>query len=123
MKKISEHFTDKEFACKCGCGLSEPSPALMVVLEKIRDLSGDKTVRIVSGRRCPKRNKQVGGAPNSQHLKGTAADIQIDGMAPRDVARLAETVLDGWGGIGRYATFTHVDVRKTRARWSGKGNG
>ena len=123
MKMISAHFSDKEFACKCGCGLSEPSPALMVVLEKIRDLSGDKTVRIVSGRRCPKRNKQVGGAPHSQHLKGTAADIQIDGMEPSNVARIAETVLSGYGGVGRYRTFTHVDVRQAKARWGGKGNG
>ena len=117
MNKISDHFADKEFACKCGCGLSQPDPGLMVVLEKIREMSGGKTVRIVSGRRCPKRNNQVGGAARSKHLLGTAADIKIDGMAPANVARIAENVLAGYGGIGRYRTFTHVDVRMSKARW------
>lgn len=30
---------------------------------------------------------------------------------------LAEDILDGKGGLGRYATFTHIDVRKGKARW------
>ena len=115
--QVSLHFKESEFACKCGCGLSSPDPKLVDVLEHIRSLSMGKNLRIVSGRRCPARNAKVGGAPKSQHLKGTAADIQIPGLSPARVAALADIALRGSGGIGTYNTFTHVDVRKARSRW------
>ena len=48
-----------------------------------------------------------------------AADIKVAGVAPADVADYAETLLPGTGGIGRYSTFTHIDVRPDKARWRG----
>jgi uncharacterized protein YcbK (DUF882 family) len=59
------------------------------------------------------------GAKNSQHLKGTAADIVVKGITPERVAKYAETLLPKSGGIGRYKTFTHVDVRSVKSRWNG----
>lgn len=44
------------------------------VLQPIRDAWG-KPIVISSGYRCPKLNKAVGGAANSQHAFGSAADI------------------------------------------------
>ena len=44
------------------------------VLEPLREHFGIPVV-ISSGYRCPQLNKAVGGVPNSQHLKGEAADI------------------------------------------------
>lgn len=44
------------------------------VLDHIRSLYG-KPIYVNSGFRCPTLNKVVGGAKNSQHLEGKAADI------------------------------------------------
>lgn len=120
---VWEHFKRKEFACKCGkCGgfPVEPDQKLVEILNKIRD-HFDAPVVINSGIRCRTHNSSpaVGGATNSQHIYGTAADIRVEGVAPAKVADYAEELLPGTGGIGRYNTFTHVDVRKIKARWNG----
>jgi hypothetical protein len=36
-------------------------------------------IKIGSGYRCPALNRAVGGVANSQHMKGQAADLCIDG--------------------------------------------
>ena len=46
------------------------------VLEPLRSHFGQPVV-ISSGYRCPPLNRAVGGSPNSQHLKGEAADIRV----------------------------------------------
>lgn len=43
-------------------------------LDKVRELWG-KPIGVNSGYRSPELNRAVGGAKNSQHLKGEAADI------------------------------------------------
>ena len=48
------------------------------VLQPLRDIYGGH-VKIGSGFRCPALNKAVGGVSNSQHMKGEAADLCIDG--------------------------------------------
>ena len=48
------------------------------VLEPLRKAMGEP-IKIGSGYRCEKLNKAVGGVYNSQHLKGQAADLCIDG--------------------------------------------
>lgn len=131
--KLSEHFDDSEFMCTCNgrhcSGLPEQGidPNLPVLLEAIRAHFG-KPVHINSGYRCPKRNAEVDGKPKSKHMEGIAADITIAGIPPRTVANVAESALrtlrsssvdfkDIYGGIGIYPAFTHVDVRKNKARW------
>lgn len=96
------------------------APELVCALETLRLLCGGHIVRVNSGCRCPAHNRAVGGMRNSQHLRGTAADIRIDGVDPDVVASHAEAI-DAFGGIGRYDTFTHVDVRERRARWDYRG--
>lgn len=44
-----------------------------------------KPVRVTSGYRCPALNKLLGGAKDSQHVLGQAADIKIDGVANVDI--------------------------------------
>jgi hypothetical protein len=48
------------------------------VLEPLRVAMGEP-IKIGSGFRCDKLNKAVGGVTNSQHMKGQAADLCIDG--------------------------------------------
>lgn len=116
--KLSNNFKVNEFACKDGSDVIFVSPELVSILQKIRDYFG-KAVNINSGYRTPTYNKSVGGASQSQHLYGTAADIRIAGVEPKDVAAYAETLLFNTGGIGIYNNFVHVDVRKEKARWNG----
>lgn len=49
------------------------------VLDPIRDKFCAPVI-ITSGYRCPKVNKLVGGANNSQHISGCAADFHIKGF-------------------------------------------
>lgn len=56
------------------------------VLQPIRDHF--KTgVKVNSGYRSPAVNEAIGGAENSDHMRGMAADIEIPGLANADVAK------------------------------------
>lgn len=110
MGDLSEHFSRREFSCRCGCGTNKVQPRLVQVLQAIRD-HFDLPVIVQSGTRCRAHNAACGGATASQHLLGKAADIRIDGIAPQAIARFADTLLSGSGGLKPYPTFCHVDVR------------
>ncbi|NTZ40676.1 serine/threonine protein kinase [Enterobacter sp. JMULE2] len=118
MGNLSEHFSDSEFACHCGCGFNSISTELVVVLEDVRS-HFNSPVTINSGCRCEKHNAKVGGVPNSQHVQGIAADIVVRGRTPALVADYLERKYPGTYGIGRYSGFTHIDVRPVAARWRG----
>jgi len=117
---MSEHFKPEEFMCHCGCGENKVNPKLIELLERIR-ISFGKPIKIVSGHRCEKHNKECGGKPHSQHLLGNAADIQVEGIDPNDVQKhLLLKFDDDCRGLGRYRSFTHIDVRPGDiARWNG----
>lgn len=118
--KLSTNFTVKEFACKDGSDSVVIEFELVEILQKIRDHFG-KAVTINSAYRNATYNKKVGGASNSQHVFGRAADIVVKGVSPEKVAQYAEYLMPSKGGIGLYSTFTHVDVRASRARWKNNG--
>lgn len=107
--KISKNFSLHEFECKDGSQLVKIDSKLLDILQKLRD-HFSRAITINSGYRTPSHNKRVGGASNSQHLYGTAADIVIYGVLPKKVAVIARRF--GATGIGIYNTFTHVDTRK-----------
>ena len=113
--KNVKHFKIREFRCK-HCGKVKLDIDLLVKLEELRKVVGNRAIVINSGYRCPIHNKNVGGAPGSQHMKGTAADIRVIGMSTNLVYKHANEVFSN-GGVGKYNTFTHVDVRGYRARW------
>jgi len=115
---LMPNFKVREFACQDGSDVIFISTTLAQVLQQIRTHFG-RAVTVNSAYRTPQHNRKVGGASNSQHLYGLAADIAVQGVAPGQVADFAETLLPNTGGIGRYAGFTHVDVRKVKARWRG----
>lgn len=119
MGDLSANFSRSEFQCKCGCKKFNITPALIKGLQELRDYLGMPII-VNSGTRCPEHNAAVGGTRNSYHVKGYAADIRVDGLTPKELARAAEQVkVFRYGGIGLYDTFIHVDVRGHKARWRG----
>lgn len=115
--KLSKNFKTTEFDCRCSsCSTTLINSDLVSHLQKIRN-HFKKPVVINSGYRCASHNRRVGGARYSQHLFGNAADIVVKGVKPSEVAAYCETL--GVNGIGRYRTFTHIDVRGYKARWNG----
>ena len=111
--KITEHFQEDEFRCKCGCGDVKLDKQLAYGLETLRRIL-KKPIHINSAYRCEEHNQSVGGSVNSQHLVGTAADIHVEGVAPDEIHKHACNIFDG---VGLYDSFVHVDVRGTKARW------
>lgn len=57
-----------------------------LILDPLRAHLG-RPVHVTSGYRSHRVNAEVGGEPTSQHLRGEAADIKVDGMTPTEVAR------------------------------------
>jgi len=96
---------------------------LAVQLEIIR-AHFNAPVIINSGYRNLEYNRNIGSKDTSQHVKGTAADIVIKDVSPDEVADAVEFLINTGmlkeGGVGRYNTFTHYDIRGTRARWNYK---
>ena len=105
---LSKHFSHREFVCKC-CGEGGAHPDLIVKLEELRTALGNKPIKITSGYRCRKHNKEVGGEDESYHLFGMAADIKVEGVSPAEVGRVAKEV--GFTFIKVYDTYTHIDIR------------
>lgn len=124
MGDLTKNFSRQEFACHCCGGLpinwaSEEVPPLAAALQELRDYAG-APIQVVSGYRCPEHNREVGGAKNSQHVLGKAADIRIPGKSVQEIYSLACGVeAFEEGGIGVYPDqgFVHVDVRGHMARW------
>lgn len=124
-KKLSANFGAWEFAChgKGCCDTVLVDDVLVKYLQQIRDHFGKK-VTITSGYRCPTHNGSTkNAAKTSRHTMGQAADIVVEGVAPAEVAKYAESI--GIKGIGLYETaddgfFVHIDTRTRKAFWYGQ---
>lgn len=115
-QSLSKNFKVKEFACKDGSDTIYIDNQLVWYLQKIRDNYG-KPVVINSAYRTSSYNKKVGGATNSYHMKGMAADIRISGVSPKTLASYAKSI--GIKGVGTYKSFVHVDTRTSKSYWNG----
>jgi uncharacterized protein YcbK (DUF882 family) len=122
--KLTNNFNLSEFQCKCGCKMpadvEENIKELADNLQVLRDVIG--RIDLTNAYRCEEHNADVGGATDSQHIKGKAADIKSSTLNPSEIASVVDDLMKiEWfkiGGIGIYNTFTHVDIRGVRARWS-----
>ena len=110
--KLTRHFKVKEFACKDGSQVVFIDEYLYTILDILREKLG-KPVIITSGYRTPEWNAKCGGVKYSYHMCGMAADIKVNGMSAKELAKkLNEIVPDECGcGIIVYKSWVHFDVR------------
>lgn len=107
--QVAPNFNLREFECKDGSHQVVLHRLLLERLQVLRDALG-RPVIINSGYRNINHNAEVGGSPNSYHLKGMAADIRVPDLSPNDVADAARAA--GFNGVIVYNTFVHVDIRQ-----------
>jgi hypothetical protein len=104
--RCSQHFTFRSFRSP-GDGWIKLDRALARALEVYR-VALDRPVAILGGHRDAAFNHAHGGSPDSQHLHGTAADIE-PAMTLADVLELR--VFSGIGFEANSGLVHHVDVR------------
>lgn len=84
-------------------------PRLVNALDVIRERVG-QPLRIVSGYRPPHYNRMIGGASDSRHMYGDAADLSCD-MGPLRLARLIWSIYGDSLSLGFSKHRCHVDTR------------
>ena len=126
---MTKNFKIDEFKCKgnlrgCDCempddvykNIQELAENLQIIRDELQE-----PIKINSAYRCENHNRKIGGTSKSQHVKGKAADIVVKNLSPDEVANALDNLQQGGfiksGGLGRYDTFTHLDIRGTEARW------
>ena len=124
---LSQHFTLEEFtfsqtAARLGI---DNTPSASVVgnltvlastLERIRTLLG-RPITITSGYRCPDLNKAAGGAVNSAHKEGLAADIKVAGLTPKQVCEaIRDSGIEFDQVIHEFQSWCHIGLTRGKAR-------
>ncbi|NQT29756.1 MAG: DUF882 domain-containing protein [Candidatus Saganbacteria bacterium] len=113
MGNLSEHFNNKDFACRCPKCRGEYRIHLGLV-GALEQIGGHfrKKVRVQSAYWCDDYYESLKKTKRSTHTKGKAAHIVIDGIPPQDLFKYAET-LPELRGIIFYPkeNFIHVDTR------------
>lgn len=91
------------------------------VLDPLREAYG-KPVYVSSGYRCAELNKAVGGAKNSQHLTGMAADIYVKGESNAvlyDIMRKGRIPFDQMiieKGTRNFPRWIHLSISRLNNR-------
>lgn len=128
--QLSPHFNLREFLHpgaekELTVDIIENLRKLAQKLELIREYLGDVPIRITSGFRTAKHNMAIGGARQSQHMVGLAADFVVPGMSDKYVqARLAQ-VKDKIGFCLEITNgkWTHIDLRSSNHVFENLGGG
>jgi len=127
--RITPNFLIREFASNCGTDVIMLDTRLPPILERIRELCGNKSVRISSANRSLAHNRSIGSKDTSNHVKGGAADITIAGVENTIICRAAETALREAGIPGELILYTgrqnfvHVAVDWQGRRYRGINDG
>lgn len=86
------------------------------VLQPLREII-KKPMKITSGFRNSQVNRLVGGAKNSQHVTGQAADFTIDDMTPAQVIEIVKkSGIEFDQVINEYNKWTHISFNKGKNR-------
>ena len=121
---ITKNFKWSEFNSKDGAKLPEKYriniAMLATNLQVIRGrINGPIIVK--SGFRSFGHNKKIGGALNSQHLVGKAADISSSKYSPYDLEQIILNLMDknmiAKGGVKCYWWGVHYDIRGYKITW------
>ena len=91
--QLTRHFKVKEFACKDGTPVVFIDDYLYTILDILRHKLG-KPVIITSGYRTPEWNKKCNGAKYSYHMRGMAADIKVNGMSAKELAKELDKIVE-----------------------------
>lgn len=87
---VARSFHLEEFECPCGgCSLQKVDSSLLEQLDALRDIIKAPII-IVSGFRCARYNKTLGGPPKSPHLSGFAASIYSPKYSLEELEKLSE---------------------------------
>ena len=124
---LSPHFKSQEFRCKC-CGKIVVDTKLVDLLESLFPVLELGKINVISGYRCAKHDKEVGGRGAGSHVEGYAADVRCfykDGTrVPSSVVALTLECMGHRGGIGYRcggvadsAGNIHVDTKSRK--WYG----
>lgn len=110
--QVSPHFKLREFQSRDGADKVLISEELLAKLEELRAYGGF-VITINSGYRSAAHNKKVGGASNSSHTRGLAADVKVkkDGsyVSAELICALCQTL--GFDGVAYInANSAHLDM-------------
>lgn len=110
-----KYFRREEFMCNCGGKYCngfpvEPVPALVYTADKIRGHFG-KAALVSSGVRCKQHNANVGGVPDSRHMKGRAMDFRIAYKKARDILPYIQKLPEVRYAYDIDGTYVHMDVK------------
>lgn len=105
MGDLSKNFSTKEFISP-DTGVCRMQPEFIERLQRCRDEYG-KPMRVVSGFRSIEYNKKIGGAPNSAHCRGYAADISCTSSSNR--MQMMRIFLKHFPRIGIANLYLHID--------------
>lgn len=128
MGNLTEHFNLEEFRSGDGAvmptGVPDNLKKTAEMLEILRAALGGVPLMVLSGYRSPEWNARVGGAPDSFHIRGMAADVASKTLSPQQVQSVALDLQNQGriGGVGLYPGFTHVDWGPKRS-WTPETKG
>ena len=140
---LSPHFTLAEFVISetaARAGIDNDPPLEIVAalkrtaqgLEAVRVRLGGAPITVTSGYRCPALNAAIGGAKDSQHMRGEAADFICPRFgSPTEVATaLRDSGIEYDQLIIEFGRWVHIsfsaaprrqaliiDARGTRPMW------
>jgi len=84
---------------------------LATMLERVKEVLGNKPIMINSAFRSKQVNDAVGSKDTSQHRIGCAADIRVPGMTPDEVVKAIIASDIGYDQIIReFNSWTHISV-------------
>ena len=130
--RLSEHFVVEEFDCRDGTKVKQRDykgleALCKTYLEPLRKKHGRVTIN--SGFRTASYNRKIGGASKSYHVytdhdgNDQAADVRCaqgnSGNWHATLNWLRKNKRGGRGGLGKYDSFCHIDMRDYKSDWRG----